>query len=240
MTDEDLMTWLDPLHGYSAVMYGRRCHARWNYEAFRGWLETVYAWAEDGTNAMFLPGSDFTPLGDGAQHEVVFVLGARASTVCAATCAPRDSWNQGYDLDERGLEAMAKAGKRAMKHLTATLSRGLDPEDPSSLEPTDQEPGFYLLSGSGVREARLLLGRALAPGEVYQPTGRIEVHRPRGPEGEHPFVYAGVVIAYASHAGDPAVRLDLSARALKPLRALPELVDLMRGDPTEFLLAPSA
>lgn len=203
-------------------------------------MENIYSWAEDGANAMLLPATDLMALGDDAQHDVVFVIGARASTCCAETCAAHDSWSQCYSLDDKDIKAMTDAGKRAVKTLALSLGGKIDPEDSSSFEATDEGPGLYLLAGSGVADARLMLGRALAPDEAYTPTGRVEVHRPRAATGEHPFAYAGVVVAHARQQGDPAVRVELTPRALKPLRVLPELVALMGGGAAELLLVPSA
>lgn len=240
MSDDETMSWLDPVHGYSAVLYGRRCRARWNRDGFLGWMENVYSWAEDGTNVMIIPAGDFSVLADGGRHDVVFVFGTRASTVDAATCAAHTSWSHCYELDERGIKRMVDAGKRTMKSIAGSLDGKIKPRDPSSFETTDDAPGLYLVTGSGVREVRLMLGRALNPGEPFEPTGRVEVHAPRGPEGDHPFAYAGVVIAHASVSADPAVRVDLSARALKPLRALPELAALMGGAEAELVMVPVA
>lgn len=203
-------------------------------------MENIYSWAEDGANAMLLPATDLMALGDDAQHDVVFVIGARASTCCAETCAAHDSWSHGYALDDKGVKAMTDAGKRAVKTLALSLGGRIDPSDPSSFEATDEGPGLYLLAGSGVADARLLLGRALGPDEAYAPTGRVEVHRPRAATGEHPFAYAGVVVAHASQRANPAVPVELTPRALKTTRLLPELIALMGGRAAELLLVPAA
>lgn len=240
MSDGALLDWLNPVHGYSAVLYGRRCRARWNRDGFQGWMENVYSWSEDGTNVMIVPAGDFSVLADGKRHDVVFVFGTRACTVEAATCAAHGAWSHGYELDERGIKRMVDAGKRTMKSLANTFTGKITSRDASSFEATDDEPGLYLVTGSGVREVRLMLGRVLNHGETVEPTGRVEVHVPRAPEGDHPFAYAGVVLAHARVSADPAVRLDLSARALKSLRALPELAALMGGAEAELVMVPVA